>query len=434
MDIGGIGGFGLGESVHSGVGRVAGELHGASTARLKVNHHASHEHGRHTEHHDKSRTSNILRQEIRQILSASFRLSFSTLLSAYATNTGDDSPADVAADTLSAARQLAARSPLEASNTLVSVRRKVEQAATSVRETLVDHDHQAIDETMNEVSDGLDDLDDDAARNVASSASVLSAETSLRQRSTIRIRTQEGDIVRLDLRRAERMSATDVAVTEGDNEFSATRVEVSSRTRSVLTVKGDLNEAELAAIQNIFAQAETIADEFFGGNLAAAFDMAAGLEFDTETLSKVNMRFRAKQVSIIRFAVVQPELKQPKVGIGSPAPGIRPVEPEIPTAVTNAVPAAVPAEPDAVPASAPAEPEVATAAPATEDNAIDSLAELLADFLRAVSEGFESGSFRYYYSESFKLEILKSVLQVAAPQESGEAANVAAAMIDAINS
>ncbi len=423
MDIGGIGGVEVGRLSHR-AGKALDAQHGVSSTRSKGHRHHSHEHGPRAEHHQRGRATNILRQEIREVFSASFRLSFSAALPAYASNAGDDSPTAVAGDTLSSAKQLVERSPLEASKTLISLRSKVEYAATNVREALGDDDHESVDQTMSQVSKGLDDLDKDAARNVASSASVLSVDTSLRQRSTIRIRTQEGDVVRLDLRRAERMSATDVAVTEGDKSASETRVEVSSRTRSVLKVKGDLNEAELAAIQNVFAQAEAIADEFFGGDLVAAVDMVAGMEFDADQLSKVNMRFRERQTSNISFAAVQSVSQQPAIESTPKVPASSaPVEPETPSVMPVATAVQAPEEPDT------ATPAVA---PAVDDAAFDGLADLLSGFLRAANQAFESGSYRYHYSESIKLEILKSVLQVSAPEESGEAANTVAAMIDAV--
>ncbi len=430
MEISGIGGFGVGESSYGGAATSTGKLHGKSSMHLKSHHHDGHDHDRRARHHKHSKGSDILRQEMRQVFSASFRLSFSASLPAYAANAGDDTPEAVADDTLSAAKQLVERSPVEASKTLVSLRSKVEQAASGVRETLGDNNSESVDETMSLVGKGLDAMDKDAARNVVSSTSVMSVDTSLRQRSTIKIRTQEGDVVRLDLRRAEKMSATDVAVTESDKVSTETQVDVSSRTRSVLSVKGDLNDAEMAAIQNVFAQAQAIADEFFGGDLAAAFDMAAGVEFDTEQLSKVNMRFREREVSHVSYAAMQTVSQQPAAiktapeVLEKPAP----VEPDVP--MPGPVPAAVAAPVEEVLA----EPKVATVAeaPAVDDKAIDGLTELLSNFLRASNQGFESGSFRYHYSESFKLEILKSVLQVNAPEASGEAASTAAAVIDAV--
>lgn len=441
MEINGISGIGVGGAQESAVSRESVRLKSSTSSRLDTRHSVEHERGSRSHRHDhdhghrRGRGLGILRQEIRQALTATFRLNFAASLPAYNANSGGESPEAVADDALSAARQLAARSPLEARNSLVELRGEVEQAANSARQTIGDDDNREIEDAIGRVSEGLDDLDDDAARNVESSASVLSVETRLRQRSTIRIRTQEGDIVRFDLRRAERMSATDIAVADGDNSFTSTQVEVSSRTRSVLKVEGDLNEAELAAIEKVFAQAEAIADEFFGGDLAAAFDLAAGLEYDTEQLSRVKMRFREKQVSNISYAAIQTTAPQPtpqpkpieSIATTDPVSGPEPVIAEAPTTVADVTPE--------VAATQVVEPEVVAEPPAVANDAIAGFAQMLSNFLQAVNEGFEieSGSQRFYYSESFRLEILKSVLQVSAPEESGEAPSLAAAMIDAVS-
>jgi hypothetical protein len=92
--------------------------------------------------------------------------------------------------------------------------------------------------------------------------------------------------------------------------------------------------------------------------------------------------------------------------------------------------AAAPKEPDAVPAAA------SQALPG--ETVLDGFLDLLSQFLRSVNEGFQldssPGSFRYYFSQSVELAILKSVLQVGAPEEAGAAADAAAVLIDGVSS
>ena len=62
--------------------------------------------------------------------------------------------------------------------------------------------------------------------------------------------------------------------------------------------------------------------------------------------------------------------------------------------------------------------------PALDDKVLAGFLDLLSKFFRSVGEGFGrqsaivGASVRYHHSQSFKLEILKSVLQVAAPDQS----------------
>ena len=378
-----------------------------------------------------SQALDILRAEIRQLLATTFRISFTARVPAYA-DSGPATPADVAGDALNAATSAAQRSPLEASRTLVDLRQKVEEKAEAVREIVAGENDDDVEKVMSCVSCGLDDMDDEVARNVESSATVLSAESSLKQRSTIRIRTQEGDIVRFDLRYMEKMSAEDVSISNSEMSFTSTQVEFSSRSRMMLRVNGDLNEAEFAAIQNVFAQAEAIADEFFNGDLAAAFDMAAGVEFDSEQLARVNMRFREKLQSQVSFAAIGPVLSQP---VANPAPQIEAAPVAEPAVIPVATPATKP-ETAVQPVEDTSGDPAATVVAGLEDSALDGFLDLLSKFLNATNVGFEPEagvtSFRYYYSQSFNLKILQSILEFKAPEETADTAKTASSVIDGI--
>ncbi len=405
---------------------------------------------------DKDRALKIFRQEIKTALSLAFGVSASGRRSAFDALKGAPSSNQVAAETLGAASRLADENADVSSYALLKFRQRVRAAAAFTRQTVsADDDVGKVDDAVGKLQKGLDALDSAAARNVESSASVLSVESKERQRSTIRIRTQEGDVVRLDVRRSNRLSAQDVAVSNENGSASSTEVAVSSRSRLTLSVKGDLNDAEFAAIQNVFAQAESIANEFYDGDLSAAFSLASNLEFDVEQLSKVNLRFRSREVTTATFgqiretAVVPPALEpQP-----APPPAAKPVEPSqaapgpvIPTVAADVEPRAA----DDVETAAPTPAEPPSQVPQTTDLLDAPFLEffaLLTDFLRSVADGFEraaerlsadaiqpeTSTFKYHYSQSFKLEIFKSVLELAAPQEgSDDAGNLAARLIDGI--
>lgn len=397
----------------------------------KSNHHGHHKSRGHHGHHGHGGRHGLsaLRQEIRLLLSTSFQMSFSNSTSSYSELAGEQSPGDVAAETLGAAKEIATRSPLQATDALVDIRSKVDVAAEEVRNSVGDEPGEELDTAVNLVNEGLDDLEEDAARNVVSSASVLSAETQTKQRSTIRIRTQEGDVIRLSLRNVERMSVEDASISDGESTLTSTEIQISSRSRMALHVKGDLNEAEMAAIKSVFEQAEAIADEFFGGDLALAFDMAAGLEYDTEQLARINMRFREQQISNVAFAASGP---RPAAIAQDPDPVVAgPAKPIVESAESASVPDSAPTE---VEPAAP--PEVTPAVASPSDDAIDIFFDLLGSFLSSLNEGFESdsgrNSFRFFHSQSFNLQILKTVLQVSAPEDLSTAAESAATLVDSV--
>lgn len=374
--------------------------------------------------HGRGLALGVLRQELKFAMSGNFR----SELPGYAESSGGATASEVAAETLNAAKKLVLHSSADAGSTLVSLKSRVEEAAIAAREIVGGSDDLGdVEDAVQLVNEGLDELEAEAAQTFQSSASVLAVETELRQRSTIRIRTQEGDIVKLDLRRMESFSAIDVMVNGEGGTASTTQIEVSSGSRLSFSVNGDLNEAELAAIQNIFAQAEAIADEFFAGDLGAAFDLASGLEYDTEQLARVSMRFREKQVSEVVYAAIGSVQAPPAAEIGPVVAASSEATPEV--AVTPAV--VVVAEPEQ-----PVQGENTGEVP-VGDSALAGLFDLVSNFLRSVAGSFEGDSgnnainAKYVYSESFKLELLKTVMQVAAPSESEGAATLASSIIDA---
>lgn len=384
----------------------------------------------------------VFRQELRMALKAQFKMKFVASQQGYSALQEPASPDDVAEEALGSARQLVSEAPPKAAQSLISFRAKVQETASYVRETVRGPgDIEDVDRVVARVGEGLDGLENEVASNRESSASVLAVDTRSRQRSTIRIRTQEGDVVKLSLKRTENLSGTDVAVSDGNGSVTTTEVAVSSRSRMMLKVEGDLNESELAAIKNVFAKAEQIADEFFDGDIGAAFSLAQGFEFDTEQLARVNMRFKMREVSNITYTEsVRPAVLPPAETPAAAAPeSLRPAVPEGrplqgPPVLAAREPIVAPAAPESV--SRPVAPESSLPSALDLESALASFFDALGAFLQSVGEGFEvergSGSFTYHYSESFKLNLLKAVVNTIAPGALDDAAANAEALIDSV--
>lgn len=429
----------------------------------------THRHQGHRRGGGRGHALGVFRQEMRMALKAHFHAKFASAQQNYAAVQEPTSSDDVAREAVGAAKQLVAESPVRSAESLISFRAKVEETATYVRDTVgANDDVEDVDDAVARIGEGLDELEADVAQSRESSATVLSVDTRTKQRSTIQIRTQEGDVVKLSLRRRESLSAMDVAVSNGNGTASSTEVEVSSRSRMMLKVEGDINESELAAIQNVFAQAEQIANDFFGGDIAQAFSLAEGFEFDAEQLARVNMRFGMRQVSNISYTeAVRPAeigpVSTPTVAAPEPAAAPQPVSAPQPVAspigsaqpASSTSPAAVApagepvstpvAEPTGVPAvNSPAVPSALEISPALTDflGSLTDFLDSLATFLRSVSEGFaaadssggfgaadNNASFTYHYSESFKLTLLNAVIHAVAPEGAADAAATAESVI-----
>ncbi len=63
-----------------------------------------------------------------------------------------------------------------------------------------------------------------------------------------------------------------------------------------LSVQGDLDEDELVAIQDLISQISTLADKFFSGDMAQAFEKAMALDMDMDELASMSLSLSQTQV------------------------------------------------------------------------------------------------------------------------------------------
>lgn len=382
----------------------------------------------------------ILKQELRAALKSFFSAQVATNTAAFAQDA--DSPDAVAQEVLGTAKEVVAAAPADATDSLMSLRSTVEETGGNVREMVgAESDSVAdIDDATAKIDAGLDELSNEVANYRESTASVLAIDTRTRERSTIQIRTQEGDFVKLYLRSVENMSATDIAYTDGETSFTSTEVALSSSSRTLLQVKGDLNDSELAAIRNVLAQAETIADEFFGGDVGAAFNSLQSSQFDTEQLARVDLRFRRHEVTdatyaqVVTGAAVPSDPEAQAVLAAEASTSSAPEAAVLDVETRPETEEAAVAQLDTVENDSPFADD--TEAPPSVFSAMADFLDTLSAFLRTVGEGFEaeasSANYTYHYSESFKLNLLKAVINTAAPVGADDAAANAELVIDSV--
>ncbi len=404
----------------------------------------------------------VFKQELKYLLAAKLGFVFSAKNPVTQAVRAELSAREAASETITAASRLVNENPDISRRALSAFRNQVDDSAQAARQVVADDG--GLSEAVARVDEGLSKLEDAASRNVQSSASVLSVDSKVRERSTIRIRTQEGDVVKLDLRSVQRLSADDYAVSNEHGTATRTEIDVSSRSRLRFTVDGDLNDAELEAIQSVFAQAEDIASDFFGGDLAAAFSSASNFEFDSEQLARVKLRFRSREVSRVAYSEVVNSFVPAETPAEAPAAApAAATKPPAAAPVTTPAPKPVAAQPVPQPTPTPkvepiavttadkadevaAGPVVTSApAPSVEEQLaaydFEPLFEFLgkiADFLQNVAQGYEKRdesegvSYQFHYSQKMKLEILKSVITVAAPADAEDAAEQAGEVIDRV--
>lgn len=128
---------------------------------------------------------------------------------------------------------------------------------------------------------------------VAAGATTLKYRRS--ERTSLLIETQDGDLVRLKLRSKERTSIQGSFARIGNASSSDLEVSTRNSTKLSLSVRGELDADELAAIQDTVARAAELADDFFSGDAGAAFRAADALGIDGGELARVKLDLRVRE-------------------------------------------------------------------------------------------------------------------------------------------
>ena len=162
-----------------------------------------------------------------------------------------------------------------------------------------------IDDTYQRIQDGLGDLGkrfDPAALKAANTRGVASSErfAAVAQTFEMAVTTRDGDRLRFSVAQASaNWSQTRVAATSNG---SAVALVASSQSGSVqvgawqVSVEGELDEQERAALDKLFGQVQDLADKFYADDLAGAFDRAMALEMDGEQLASMSLRLTQSSV------------------------------------------------------------------------------------------------------------------------------------------
>ncbi|MDH3507022.1 MAG: hypothetical protein OEQ25_07765 [Gammaproteobacteria bacterium] len=246
------------------------------------------------------------------------------------------------------------------------------------------------------------------------------------ERTALQIRTQEGDLVRLKFSVKDALSAT-ASTREGDETVvSELSIRARSTTRLKISVQGELNADELAAIQSIVEQAGALANEFFSGGTAEAATLAGSLDLNAEQLDQVRLRLSLRErltyTQIGTSPIIQPA-PPPSTGstdvpdpVGVSAPTNATTTPtEAQTSVPSTASTTEPVPTDVEPADATTE----NPAPLFPDvlSAFEAIAAFLTELLEALSAvpgpsetPDDTSSVALRYDVSFKLRVFQSIL------------------------
>ncbi|MEL7311747.1 MAG: hypothetical protein AAFN07_09575 [Pseudomonadota bacterium] len=402
---------------------------------------------------EQARSLDVLRQELRAALD--LRFTAKSIPNAFQSSAYNlPATADgIQAETIGRARGLANAEPGQASKIVVRFRAQVSETASLLSNTLRGRaDVGRIGDVAAGIDSALQALGSEFDSNRVASTEVLSVDRNYRASANIRIKTQEGDVVRIYAANRTKLDAEQGLSVNDTGAASTTELNFREKNALFLSVQGDLSKAEFAAIENVFNQAVGIADEFFAGDIAGALSAANTFAFDADELEKVSLNFREFESQTVRYErekVTSPEPTAPAfkpIDPGSLAPIINrpivqppatePSRPSVgevvtPTFERDAVQAPVEVNESEAVENDPAPSESGGVAP--EQTAADpreALFRLIGDFLsdsQSEFAGFEGSEQRQFFlSQTFRLKILSETIRVQAPAELSDAADTIA--------
>jgi hypothetical protein len=157
-----------------------------------------------------------------------------------------------------------------------------------------------IDDTYQKIQDGFSDLDKrfnpDAALVEGSSKVTAYSERFAAQAETFEmsVTTRDGDRLRISIAQASafRLQTGVVASSNGTGSSVAASSQSSSLQIGAwqVSVEGELDEGERAALEKLFSQVQELSNKFYSGDLSGAFDRAMALEMDGEQLASMSLR------------------------------------------------------------------------------------------------------------------------------------------------
>ncbi|MFZ3152822.1 DUF5610 domain-containing protein [Pseudomonas sp.] len=163
-----------------------------------------------------------------------------------------------------------------------------------------------IDDTYQKIQDGFSDLDKrfnadtavvEGSANIAAYSERFAAQAETFEMS---VTTRDGDRLRISIAQASaNWSQSGVVASSNGNGSS---VVASSQAGSLqigawqVSVEGELDDEERAALEKLFGQVQELSDKFYAGDLSGAFDRAMALEMDGEQLASMSLRLTQASV------------------------------------------------------------------------------------------------------------------------------------------
>jgi hypothetical protein len=251
----------------------------------------------------------------------------------------------------------------------------------------------------------------DAGAGTGAGAAAVAADVSLRERTSLRFVTQQGDVVEIELRARARLGVAAASGATADAAVTAGTGRMVAGASLEIHVRGDLNEAELAAIGDVLGKVEALAQQFQSGDVAAAFAAAGTLQLDGAQIASLALDMR--QSMRVRAAMAT---------VAGALPAAARTVPSASAAATGAT--AAPTV-DVAAAPPPAAAEAPTADAATAPTAPPALARAGGFLAGALEQLDAAGAAAIHLGMRQKLQLLLAATAQAAPARDPAVAKLA---------
>ncbi len=148
-----------------------------------------------------------------------------------------------------------------------------------------------IDTTYNLIQDGFKEREFGSAEKLTQ---VERGTSAAREESfELEIKTNDGDIVKLMINNSNSISTSQQLSTSGDQQSLTINTEKYSSSDLSFSVQGDLDEDELAAINDLVGQIGDVAEDFYSGNMQQALQHAVEIGYDAGEIAgfAANMKY-----------------------------------------------------------------------------------------------------------------------------------------------
>jgi uncharacterized membrane protein YfhO len=138
-----------------------------------------------------------------------------------------------------------------------------------------------VDQVLNQVATQPDDaMSVDTSTGVQGTA-LNAASESRETSSSLQVTTRDGDLVTIDIKRSQSLSA---GVYAGEGGILA-YADKSASTQLDISVKGDLSESEISSIKEIVKRVNELANKLLSSDMESAMEKLGDIEFDSSQLS-----------------------------------------------------------------------------------------------------------------------------------------------------